>query len=161
MSILFFRVVNHVIRVMARPVISWITFYNKNYLKNKENKSFLIKWLIKELGDFGQFYNKMNNKMNKRVFNLKSIDVNKPISEEKALEKGIEILSEILIYALVLSIPIYEFLKINKIAKLKSKEKVDKIKYMENTLLEISEKNKELKKEVNLLLKELEYSNKI
>lgn len=151
MSILFFRVFNHVIRTLARPIINWIMFYNKNYLKQNKNTSRLVHITIICLSSLGQIVNKTNLRINKKVFNLQSIDINKPLPDDRALEKGFEYFSEAVIYMFLLSIPIYEYIRITRESNQKIIDKQNKIAYLQEEIRFITNKNDRVIKQIKEL----------
>ena len=148
MSFLLFRIMNHVIRTLARPGINWITHYKKIYLKDKNNKKGAVLYLVKGFQFLGQKTFQFNNKINKTFFNLKSLDENKLLSEEKALEKGIETFSEILIYALLIYIPINEYRKMSFIANKEKQYKKDKFMQLNDEIIRLSNVNEANKAEI-------------
>lgn len=148
MSHLFFRIFNHVIKTLARPAINWLTHYKKAILKEKRNSKGPVLVIVKSFVYLGQLTNKINIKINKKIFNIKSLDETKLLAEDKALEKGIETFSEGLIYLLILSIPIYEYTRISAQAKEQTEGKKCKIQFMENELLRLSNRNCSLREQI-------------
>ncbi len=157
MSHLLFRISNHVIRTLARPGISWLTYYKKMYLKDKKNSNFIINQLVRLFVYLGQRTFQLNNKINKKIFNLKSIDESKLLSEEKALEKGIETFSEIIIYSILLSIPIIEYNRSSKETSKQQKERKEKLTCLHEEVIRLCNKNESIKDELGFINKELDY----
>lgn len=150
---LFFSAFNHVIKTLSRPIITNLKSYKTTYLlKNKNSKS--LNYIITIFIRLGNFSHRIGVKINSIVFNQKAIDKN-VLTDDKALEKGIEIFSEALIYAILLSIPIYEYYKTNKENKLKEKLKEDNLKYLKNHIYVLNNKNLELRNKVNQLICEI------
>lgn len=165
MSILLFKALNHIIRTLARPIINRFTTYKKKYLKENKLKKGPVLVLIRFFTCLGQFTNRTNNKINKKIFNIKSIDVNSLLPEDKALEKGIETFSEIIIYIILLSIPIYEFKRVNDLNYNKELEKKTLLKNMHHDVIQINNRNEviltELNKKIEDLRVKIEFLNRI
>ena len=151
MSHLVFRTVNHLLRTLAKPVIKWLTEYKKLYLKSNKKQKGVISVFICFFINFGQLSFQMNNRLNKKVFNLRSIDLNKKLHEDKALEKGIEMFYEVFFYSLIISVSMYEYYKLTKTNKGKSGEKQLRIKQVESELKILEESNKEIREKIRKL----------
>jgi hypothetical protein len=56
----------------------------------------------------GNLYHKYDSAINRRFLRIGSNFAHKPLSDELALEKGIEFFYEILFYCIVIGLPLYE-----------------------------------------------------
>jgi hypothetical protein len=151
MAIFIFKVLAVVIRTTAKPLISWATYYNR--IKLQENpKNVFIKERIIWLGQMTNYY---NAKFNRLVFRLSPNEPIKKLTDDKAIEKGSEFFSEILIYAILLAIPILEWLRQYKLNKIKNEILDNGIKRMridiELMLKENERKRSELEELKNYL----------
>lgn len=153
---LFFSAFNHVIKTLSRPLITNLKSYKTAYLlKNKNSKS--LNYIINLFTKLGNFSNKLSLKLNSIVFNQKASDKNL-LSQDKALEKGIEVFSEALIYTILLGIPIIEYYKTSKENKEKEKKKEENLKYLKNHIYVLNNRNLELRNKINLLIGEINSS---
>jgi hypothetical protein len=155
MAILIFKVLALVIRTVAKPLISWASYYNRIKLQESNHKYMFVKEYIIW---FGQMTNYYNTKFNRKFFKLPSSDPIKKLSEDKAIEKGAEFISEVIIYTILLSIPIFEWWRQSKIASIKEEMKDTNIKRMRIDVELISKQNSKLKKElkeIKEILKEI------
>ncbi len=157
MSLVVVKIITIIIKTTAKPIISWLTHYNKLILKESTKKE--IEFIKKKLYVVGQNYNFYLTKFNRIILRLNTKDPIKMLSEEKAIEKGVEFLSELILYSIIITIPILE---IRKAAIQKKKEKLieDKIVMrISNAYIAIKEENKEindlLNKDLSLKLKEI------
>ena len=143
MAILLFKVFTVIVKTTAKPIIQWVTYYKRLKLQEPNSKFKVIKEKIIWVGQFINFY---NVKINRRLFSLSKTEPIKSLSEDKAIEKGSEFISELLVYSIVLSLPIMEWIRQNKINKQNEfikEEGIRKIKYdiyhlhLQNVLLKI------------------------
>ena len=108
-----FKVVSLVIRLFTRPLSNYL----KNSLKNKHDHHPFVKAKILDLG---QFYHRIQIKIQRRLMNMSSADnYIKPLPDDKALESGAEFVGEILAYGTLLIWGIYEIDKFSEDAKAK------------------------------------------
>jgi hypothetical protein len=56
----------------------------------------------------GNFYHRFDSAINRRFLKINSQFAFKPLSDEIALEKGIEFFYEMLFYCIVIGLPVYE-----------------------------------------------------
>lgn len=145
MAIFIFKVIALVVRTVAKPLITWATYYNRIRLQESNHKYIFMKEYIIWLGQMTNYY---NTKLNRKVFKLPSNDPIKKLSEDKAIEKGAECLSELIIYTILLSIPIMEWWRQSKISKLKEEIKEQSVKRIQQDVELLNEENKRLKKEL-------------
>ncbi len=152
MAIFIFKILAVVIRTAAKPLISWATYYNR--LKLQENsKNNYIKEKIIWIGQMTNYY---NTRINRKLFRLSPYDPIKMLTDEKAIEKGSEFISEILIYTILLSIPILEWWRQSKINEIKTEIMANGIKRMRIDIELILENNRRMRKEVEELKELLE-----
>ena len=155
MAILIFKVVTLVVRTIAKPLIQWITFYNRLKLQEKNSKLNFIK---EEIVWMGQVVNYYNIKINRKLFRLSNTEPIKPLSEEKAIEKGAEFLSELLVYTILISLPVMEWFRQSKINKEAEFLKEQQIRRMKSDIYALTYKNNELIAkidEIKFLIKEI------
>lgn len=131
---------NIMIRTLARPIIEWIIKHKKEDLSGKIEFGILGRLLSK----IGQKWNVIQVKVNRKSYGISSLSEIKPLSNEKALEKGTEVFTEFTIYSLLIFIPIIEWRRQGKVSKVKeNKEK----EYLNS----INEKLRHLKLEEEIL----------
>lgn len=100
-----FKVISLAVRVFSRPMFNHL----KKYHLGKHKKT--TDWLGAIFIRMGLFYNRMETKINKKFLKIdtKGEDIFiKPLSDDVALEKGVEFFYEILVYSILLGLPIYE-----------------------------------------------------
>jgi hypothetical protein len=152
-----FKLITLVIRTIARPLVNWVSYYNKLKLQQKESRfSKLVRGRLISIGQTTNYYNTL---INRKLFKLSSSSSITELSEDKALEKGAEVLSEIFVYSILIILPIAEWIRQSKISKKKEMEKERKLKEMENELDEVIKENSEIIKEINdikLLISEIQ-----
>jgi len=155
MAILVFKVVTLVVRTIAKPLISWVTYYNR--LKLQEQKSNLV-FLKNKIVWIGQAYNYYNIKINRSLFRLSKSDPIKPLSEDKAIEKGAEFISEFLVYSILITLPVLEWYRQAKITKEADYLKDQELRRMTNDILALKEQNNQIKakvEELQMFIKEI------
>jgi hypothetical protein len=148
MAIFIFKIVALLVRTAAKPMISWASHYKKIKLQQAEYKDH---WIRHQIASIGQFVNYYNTKINRRLFRLSINDPIKLLSEEKAIEKGSEFISELLIYTILISLPLMEWFRQSRTTKIKELVKEQGIRRIKNDLERILCENKELKNELNEL----------
>lgn len=148
MAIFIFKVIALVVRTVAKPLITWATYYNRIKLQESNHKYIFMKEYIIW---FGQMTNYYNTKLNRKVFKLPTNDPIKKLSDDKAIEKGAEFLSEIIIYTILLAIPIMEWWRQNKISKKKEEIKDISIKRLRLDVELLNEENVKLKKDLKFM----------
>lgn len=159
MAIFIFKIIAVVVRTTAKPLISWATYYNRIKLQEPNYKYVFIKEKIIWIGQIVNYY---NTKFNRKVFRIPLSDPIKKLVDDKAIEKGAEFLSEILIYSILLSIPVFEWYRQSKITKIKEEMKETGIKRMRRDINLMRESNLILKNELDELKNLLsEISNKL
>jgi hypothetical protein len=159
MAIFVFKIVALVVRTIAKPLISWATYYNRMKLQEPSFKYHYLRSKIIWVGQMTNFY---NTKINRKLFRLSSTDPIKKLTEDKAIEKGAEFISEVLIYTILISLPILEWTRQSKINKIKEQVKEQGIRRMKNDIIFISKENSRLRedlKEIKSLL--IELNNKV
>jgi hypothetical protein len=155
MAIFIFKVLALLVRTIAKPMISWATYYKRIKLQQVEYKDH---WIRHQVANLGQIVNYYNTKLNRKMFKLSATDPIKLLPEEKAIEKGAEFISEFLIYTILISLPVFEWYRQSRISKHKELVKERGIKRMKNDLEKILCENQELRKnlgELKIVLEEL------
>ncbi len=148
MAIFIFKILALVIRTTAKPIITWATYYNRLKLQESNTK---YKYIRKYIISTGQITNYYNTKFNRIFFRLPSTDPIKRLTEDKAIEKGAELASEILIYTILLSLPIFEWWRQSKINKAKEEMKEIGLKRLRIDVELLSEDNKKIKEELKIM----------
>ncbi|CAG9321602.1 unnamed protein product [Blepharisma stoltei] len=93
------------IRMFTKPVTNYI----KLGLKSNNRQSMYTK---KVLVNLGQFYHTINIRIQRRAFNMSGGDSYiKPLTEDKAVDQGIEFFGEILVYGTLFTWGMYELNK--------------------------------------------------
>lgn len=148
MAIFVFKILALVIRTVAKPLITWATYHHRMKLLEQNYKNGFIKEKIMWIGQITNYY---NTKFNRKVFRLPTGDPIKKLTDEKAIEKGAEFLSELLIYSILLAIPIAEWWRQSKINQLKEEIKKNGVRRMRHDIELISKDNNKLKNELKEL----------
>lgn len=156
MAIFVFKVMTLVVRTAAKPIIQWVTYYNKLKLQEQNTKLKLLKDSILWIG---QAYNYYNIRLNRIIFGLSRTEVIKPLSNEKAIEKGAEFLSEFLIYSILIVLPVLEYIRSNNASKeiefLREKE----VSRMQNDIDKLEKENEKLRERLQNIGKILDEIN--
>jgi hypothetical protein len=155
MAIFIFKIMTLLVRTIAKPLISWASYYKKLKLQQAEYKDH---WVRHQVANVGQVVNYYNTKINRKMFKLSTTDPIKLLSEEKAIEKGAEFISEFLIYTILITLPVLEWIRQTKINKMKEQVKEQGIRRMKNDLEKILCENKELREHLiglKLIIEEL------
>lgn len=152
MSTFFFKVMNLIVRTIAKPIISWVTHYKKLKFK-EESQSKFQNFIRQKLIWTGQTWHHYNILINRKLFKISTGSTTIPeLTEDKALEKGAEFLSELLVYAILLIIPILEWMRLSKIAKKKELDKENYINETKELLEQVINESILLQNEFNNLL---------
>ncbi len=155
---------NLIVRTMSKPIISWVTYHKKIKLKEPTHSKNQI-YFRKKLMQIGQSWNYYNVLINRKLFKMSYTNSNIPkLSEDIALERGAEIISEIVIYTVLLSIPIFEWYRLSKIQREKKRLKDLEIMSMKMQLEEITSEAKIIDKEikrVKLMIAEFDSVEKV
>lgn len=122
------KILTVIFKVFSKPLINYTKKHHIARNKLQQKPTFSKKFYVA----FGNYVNVFETKVNRKFLNI-SDDIPfkiKPLKEEQALEKGLEYFYEILFYAFLITLPIYEMHKANKDAKTKAAElnqRLDKI----------------------------------
>jgi hypothetical protein len=144
MAVFVFKIISIAIKTLARPLINWLAYYNRISLQ--ESKKPVARFIKKFFEGLGQNVNYYNILLNRKIFGItKETSQIKSLTSEKALEKGAETVSEIVVYTILLTLPIYEMMKSYKTNKQKEKKKKDEIVNLQNDIDELIEINCERK----------------
>ncbi len=132
MAVFFFKIFSIAIKTLARPLINWVTYYNR--LKVQESNHKVAIFIRNKLISTGQNFHYYNTLLNKKIFGLTKETTIKTLSEDKALERGAEFISEVIVYSILLTLPIYEMIKSYKSTQQKEKKKKDYLNKMQTDL---------------------------
>jgi hypothetical protein len=139
MAVFAFKILSIAIRTLARPLINWVTYYNRIKVQESQNKSAVfIKHRLIWLGQTTNYYNIL---INRKIFGLSKETTIKALTTDKALEKGAEVISEIIVYSILLTIPIYEMIKAYKSNNQKEKQKKEYLVNMQTDVENTIESN--------------------
>lgn len=142
-----FKLITLVIRTIAKPMVSWLSYYNR--LKLQNNQTSFSKLVRGRMIWFGQTFNYYNTIINRKIFKISSSTTSvTELSEEKALEKGAEMISEFLVYSILIILPIAEWIRQSKISKQKELKKEKYIQEMKDELEEVIVEKQEIIKEI-------------
>ncbi len=141
MAVFIFKVFSIAIKTLARPVINWVAVSNKQNIQ--ESKGRFNVFLRQRMIGIGQTINYCTLELNRRVFGLKITSSKKTLSNDKAVERGVEFCSELIIYSICLMWPIYETIKSNKKGKKQQDKERDALINMQNELNELFELHEE------------------
>ena len=120
MSVIVIKALSIMMKTLAKPLASWMAYYNKIILKDSTKEHHIF--IKKRLTNIGQSYNYYHTKLNRAILRQKTTEPIKLLSKEKALEKGIEFSSEVFMYSILIGIPLYE---LNKAQKAKYEKKLN------------------------------------
>ncbi len=109
------------IKALARPTVSYFSYYNRVHMENSGN--FLMKFLRKKFIGIGQKFNYYNQKFNRKIFRLNNEKPINPLTENQALERGVELIAEVIIYTIIVVLPCNEIIKSAKKSALKEQKK--------------------------------------
>ncbi len=149
MSHLFIlKVVSLVARIAARPVVDWIVHYKKQdiHTQGADFNNFLRRrcYII------GQHINYYQTKINRRMYNLPR-DTIKLLPEKRAIDKGAEFIGEFILYSILLTLPVFEWIRASKESKEAEFNKNKNLRRIKNDMNYIKEENNTLKQKLEEL----------
>ena len=160
MSTFFFKVMNLIVKTIAKPIISWVTHYKKLKFK-EESQSKFQNFIRRKLIWTGQTWNHYNILLNRKLFKISTGSTTiAELSEDKAVEKGAEFLSEFLVYSILLIIPILEWIRLTNISKKKELEKENYLKQTKEMLDVVILESVELENELKNLMEAISNAEK-
>ena len=153
MSLFVFKIITLVVRTLAKPMIAWVTHYKK--LALLQSKSDINLFWKNRLVNLGNKVDHFNSYINRKIFRLKP-EPFKKLSDEKALERGAEFFSEVLIYSILISLPVIEYLR-----QTKSNAEIEFIREkglrrMRNDIEQMLTDNIKVSKTIDNILKQVE-----
>jgi len=157
MAVFVFKVFTIAIKTLARPLINWVTYYNR--LKMQESDHKFAVFTRNKLISLGQSFNYYNSLLNKKIFGLTKETTIKTLTPDKALERGAELISEIVVYSILLSLPVYEMLKSYKTNKIKNEKKKEYLLNIQRDcqdMVELRSKKIKILNEIKTKLKKLD-----
>jgi hypothetical protein len=151
MSTFGFKVMNLVVRTIAKPIVSWVTHYKKMKFKD-ESDSAIQRATRRRLIWIGQTWNYYNVSINRKLFKISTGNASiSNLSEEKSIEKGAEIFGEFFVYSLLIIIPLLEWYRLSKISKHKEMVKENFIQETRLYIDSILKEAKEIDQEINAI----------
>ncbi len=148
MAILVFKFFTLVVRTIAKPLISWLTYYNKLKMQEQNAKFTFIKNIIINIGQNANYY---NVKINRKLFRMSSNEPIKPLPVDKAIEKGAEFLSEFIVYSILISLPVLEWYRQSLLSKEVERQKEQEVKKIQSDIKALSGQNTLLKDKLSEL----------
>lgn len=116
MVLAFYKVAALVLKVFSKP---FIEHTKKVHLRgNAQSQSPRMRKFFTLFGNKFNYYEQI---INQKFLKIESAYAYKPLNDDLAIEKGINLFYEILFYLLMLGIPIYEMNRSSKESKEKSK----------------------------------------
>lgn len=150
--LIIFKIVSIVVRTAARPIVSWITHYKKQELQSSDSS--LHKFFRVRAYLIGQKVNKYNSIINRRMFGLPKDSV-KLLSEQKAIDKGAEVMSELFLYTILLGLPILEWVRSSRESKEIEQNKEKFLRRLKTDMRNLEEENLRLKLEIGEVKQEI------
>ena len=126
----FFKIFSLVIRVFTRPMVN----YTKKYhLGNTKNTPRLLRAYFVALGNY---YNRAESWINRKFLKIETPDALfiKPLSDDVALEKGVEFFYEIMVYLILLVLPLYEMYTTHNATAKKTEQQEKRLKDIEDSI---------------------------
>src|SRR5690606_37317748 len=154
-----FKVMNLVVRTTAKPLVSWVTQYKKMKFK-EESQSKFQNYMRRKLIWSGRTWNYYNIKINRKLFKISTGNTTiAELPEDKAIEKGAESIGEFIVYYLLIIIPLMEWFRLSKIAKLKEYKKQEFIEETKILIDQVMQESEEINQElvnIKTLIEEIE-----
>lgn len=146
MNVIFVKVFFIIIKTTAKPIISFLSYYNKTVLK--ESKKPFHEFIREKFINVGQSHNYYYTKFNRKFLRLKTNDPIKLLSKDKAMDKGIEVVSEAILYLTLISIPLYEYIKMLDYKKEQTIINSNRLLRLKSSLKDLDNNNKLIEKEM-------------
>ena len=143
MSSIIRNTLDLLVRTLSRPIITWVLNHKKNDIIGGEFGK-----LGKTLEFIGQNWNYYTVKINRKILKISNITEIKQLPKDKALEKGINLISEIFIYSLLIFIPIYEWRRQSKNSDINEQIEEEEANKMLNLIKELSDNNVNIEKRI-------------
>jgi hypothetical protein len=157
MSVFLFKSLSLLVRTLARPLINWVSYYNRMKMQESENK-FVI-FIRNRLENLGQKFNYYNTFFNRKLFKLADTQPIKPLTAEKALERGAELVSEFIVYSILLTLPTYEIYRQTKNNKIKEQKKKDFLIGIQKEVDRLIESHYENRKDIKEMIVQIKDLN--
>jgi len=134
-----FKVFSLVVRVFSRPLINYTKRYHIG--RKADSHDLLRRFFI----FVGNYYNRLETKINKKFLKIPNADeiFVKPLSDDVAIEKGVEFFYEIVLYSILISLPLYEMWQAQESANQKNKELAERLDRIESDIKVVREKEAE------------------
>lgn len=148
----FIKVFSLIVRAFSRPLINYTKRYHNS---NKSNLHQLLKVFFIRLGNF---YNRVETRINKKFLKIEIADdvFIKPLSDDVALDKGVEFFYEIFFYSIVLSLPLYEMWIQQESNNKKAEDLKKKLEHLDNEVRVLHEKELEFDQKLQGQISNLE-----
>ena len=147
----FFKIFSLVIRIFTRPMVSYTKKYHLG--RSKTTPKLLRNGFIR----LGNSYNHLETYINRKFLKIDSPDplFIKPLSEDVALEKGVEFFYEIIAYSVLLILPISELYLAQTSTAKKTEEQEQRLKDIENGIVNLKNEQDSLGSKVTTSLEQL------
>lgn len=129
----FFKVFSLLIRAFSKPLIAYT---KKHHSNNKHSFHRFLRGFFMRLGNT---YNIMETKVNKKFLKIEVAEdlFIKPLSEDVAVDKGVEFFYEIIFYSIILCLPLYEMWKQQESNQKKSDDLNKRLSNLDNEILSL------------------------
>ncbi len=153
---------NIFVRTLAKPVIEWVVKHKKDDLLGHAK----FGYLGRSLSFIGQKFNYYSVRLNRKVSGISNVSEIKPLTNEKALEKGAEFFTEISVYSILIFVPIIEWRRQAKVSYLKEKKDKESFTELYNKVFALREEEKLLEFQLKSIKEEMkkiddEYTKKM
>lgn len=135
---------------LARPIINYFAYYNR--LKLQDSDHIISKKIRDNLINLGQKFNYYTIKINRKLFKINNNTPINPLCTEKALERGAELVSEIIVYSVLITLPTLEIIRSQIKSKEKENKKIQNLMKMRTDLNKIIFYNYQINKELDDLI---------
>ena len=110
-----------------------VNYTKKYHLGNAQNSPLILRRSFILLGNY---YNRAESWINRRFLKIETPDALfiKPLSDEVALEKGVEFFYEIMVYLILLVLPLYEMYTTHSATAVKTDQQEKRLKSIEESI---------------------------
>jgi hypothetical protein len=157
MSVFFVKGLSLLVRTLARPIINWVSYYNR--IKMQESEHTVVVFARNKIEKLGQNFNYYNTLFNRKLFKLADTQPIKPLTSEKALERGAELISEFIVYSILLTLPTMEMFRQLRNNKIKEQKKKDYLISIQNDIDKLIENHHSHIREVKYLTERVKEIN--
>lgn len=148
----FFKIFSLVIRIFTRPMVNYT---KKLHIGQHKSIPGAFRTSFIRLGNK---YNQLETYINRKFLKIETPDdlFIKPLSEDVALEKGIEFFYEILIYLILILLPLYELYITAESTQKKTDELSTRLKLIEDSISTLKSEHEKHSDQLNKSLDQLD-----